>query len=69
MTGTDPFRFQDTLEVALRLLPATASRPRSSPAVSVGRTVSVITPKTGPASSSLTMRNVVAPVTSSPAQT
>jgi hypothetical protein len=34
----------------------------------VGRIRSVITPNVGPASSSLTMRNVVAPVTSSPAQ-
>ncbi len=36
--------------------------------MSPGRTVCVISPNVGPASSSLTMRNVVAPVTSSPAQ-
>ena len=36
--------------------------------MSVGRIRSVITPYVGPASSSLTIRNVVAPVTSSPAQ-
>ena len=38
------------------------------PAVSSGRIVCVITPNVGPASSSGTIRNVVAPVTSSPAQ-
>ena len=48
--------------------PPSARRASRSPAVSVGRTVSVITPNAGPASSSLTMRKVVAPVTSSPAQ-
>ena len=42
--------------------------PSRSPAVSAGRIRSVITPNVGPASSSLTIRNVVAPVTSSPAQ-
>ncbi len=36
--------------------------------MSVGRTVSVITPNVGPASSAGTIRKVVAPVTSSPAQ-
>ena len=46
--------------------PATLSRASKSPAVSAGRTGSVSTPKTGPASSSFTMRNVVAPVMSSP---
>ncbi len=37
--------------------------------MSVGRTVSVIVPSTGPVSSPSSMRNVVAPVTSSPAIT
>ena len=46
--------------------PEKASRASRSPAVSRGPTGSVRTPKTGPASSSLTMRNVVAPVMSSP---
>src|ERR1700744_1321721 len=46
--------------------PDTASRPSRSPAVSRGPTVSVSTPNTGPASSSFTIWNVVAPVTSSP---
>ena len=46
--------------------PDTASRASRSPAVSRGPTASVTTPYTGPASSSLTMWNVVAPVTSSP---
>ncbi len=36
--------------------------------MSVGRIVSVITPNVGPASISLTIRKVVAPVTSSPAR-
>ena len=36
--------------------------------MSVSRIRSVITPKVGPASIALTMRKVVAPVTSSPAQ-
>ena len=54
--------------VTSRPAPPSARRPSRSPAVSVGRIRSVITPNTGPASSSLTMRNVVAPVTSSPAQ-
>ena len=36
--------------------------------MSVGRIRSVITPYVGPASISFTIRNVVAPVTSSPAQ-
>ena len=36
--------------------------------MSVSRTRSVITPNVGPASIALTIRNVVAPVTSSPAQ-
>ena len=36
--------------------------------MSSGRIVWVISPKVGPASSSLTIRKVVAPVTSSPAQ-
>src|SRR4051812_37115616 len=48
--------------------PPSASRASRSPAVSVSRIVSVITPYVGPASISLMMRNVVAPVTSSPAQ-
>ena len=39
-----------------------------APAVSVGRMRSVMTPYVGPASIAFTMRNVVAPVTSSPAQ-
>ncbi len=51
-----------------RPAPPSASRASRSPAVSVGRIRSVITPYAGPASSSLTMRKVVAPVTSSPAQ-
>jgi hypothetical protein len=37
--------------------------------VSVGRTASVMKPYVGPASSSGTMRNVVAPVMASPAHT
>ena len=49
--------------------PPSASRASRSPAVSSSRTRSVITPNVGPASISLTIRNVVAPVTSSPAQT
>ena len=48
--------------------PCLGQPPRQLPAVSVGRTVSVTTPYVGPASSARTMRNVVAPVTSSPAQ-
>ena len=36
--------------------------------MSEGRIVSVIMPNVGPASSAFTIRNVVAPVTSSPAQ-
>jgi hypothetical protein len=48
--------------------PPSASRASRSPAVSVGRMVWVIRPYVGPASSSRTIRNVVAPVTSSPAQ-
>ena len=43
-----------------------ASRPSRSPAVSPGLIGSVITPYTGPASSSATSWNVVAPVMSSP---
>ena len=46
--------------------PDAASRPSRSPVVSSGRIGSVSTPYTGPASSSLTIRNVVAPVMSSP---
>ena len=49
-----------------RPAPPSASRASRSPAVSSGRIRSVITPNVGPASSSLTIRNVVAPVTSSP---
>ncbi len=49
---------------------AALGQPRQQVAGGVGRAgcVSVITPNVGPASSSLTIRNVVAPVTSSPAQ-
>jgi hypothetical protein len=47
--------------------PPSASRCSRSPAVSRGRTASVITPNVGPASRAGTIRNVVAPVTSSPA--
>src|SRR6266851_122579 len=46
--------------------PECDSRSSSVPVVSSSRTGSVSTPYTGPASSSLTIRNVVAPVTSSP---
>ncbi len=47
--------------------PDTASRPSRSPAVSVGRIVSVTTPYTGPESRLRSIWNVVAPVTASPA--
>src|SRR5215469_16979851 len=46
--------------------PDAASLASRSPAVSDGLIGSVTTPKTGPASSSATIRNVLAPVTSSP---
>ena len=49
--------------------PAVDSRCSRSPAVSVGRIVSVITPYVGPVSRPSSSRNVVAPVTSSPAMT
>ena len=48
--------------------PATARRSSRSPVVSRGRIGSVSTPSTGPASSSSTIVNVVAPVMSSPAR-
>ena len=49
--------------------PAVESRPSRSPLVSVGRTASVSVPKHGPVSRPSSMRNVVAPVISSPAMT
>ena len=49
--------------------PAWASRSRSAPAVSSGRTVSVSVPSTGPVSRPSSRTKVVAPVTSSPAMT
>ncbi len=48
--------------------PAKASRVSRSPLVSVGRTCSVSTPYTGPESRPSSIRNVEAPVTSSPAR-
>ncbi|SKT48290.1 Uncharacterised protein [Mycobacteroides abscessus subsp. abscessus] len=50
-----------------RPAPDSASLPSNAPAVSFGEIRSVTTPYTGPLSSAGSMRNVVAPVISSPA--